>query len=470
MSALGVLPGASSTVFAMRQFSPSPALLPVAAGLIAALLLSVPGNEALRFGLAAVTGLILLVLLRAHLKLRVEHSEFSVAIERLKTAKEAAENSEKRFRKLMEMSPFAILIGRDGRFLTANEEAARLFRVRSPKELAGRRLEDFVAPEFRALVEQERDQLFSIEMRSPPREMRLMCGGEVVDVEIAGASCVDNTGTTVQATIRDITDRKKAEESLRQSETRLRAIADSAKDAIVMMDPAGKISFWNPAAQAILGYSCEEAIGKNLHSLLAPRRYLDIHDTEFHEFLLTSRGKAIGKTLELPALNKDGREIMVDLSLSAMRLDGAWHAVGILRDVTRRKQAEQALKESEEKFRQLAENIREVFFVFEPQANRPIYVSPAYEQIWDVPARASMRTRIPGRRHCIPTMPVEFAHWLPGGSTESRRCGSIAYSLRRDRRNGSSAVLFRCVTKRANSFALSASPRRLRNGSATKRS
>ena len=63
-------------------------------------------------------------------------------------------------------------------------------------------------------------------------------------------------------------------------------------------------------------------------------------------------------------------------------LSGEWHAIGIVRDITERKQAEKASRESEEKFRQLAENIREVFFVLTPAGDRTLYVSPAYEQIW----------------------------------------------------------------------------------------
>lgn len=149
-----------------------------------------------------------------------------------------------------------------------------------------------------------------------------------------------------------------------------------------MMNPRGEISFWNPAAESILGYRSDEALGRNLHQLLVPERFLNAHRAAFPEFLRTGNGKAIGKTLDLPARRKDGREISVELCLSAMRLSGEWHAVGIVRDVTERKRREQALHDSEEKFRQLAENIRDVFFVLEPETLRTIYTSPGFERIW----------------------------------------------------------------------------------------
>ena len=93
-------------------------------------------------------------------------------------------------------------------------------------------------------------------------------------------------------------------------------------------------------------------------------------------------GDAIGQTLELTARRKDGNEIVVDLALSALCLNGEWHTIGIIRNITERKQAEQALQRSEEKFRQLAETIHEVFWVVDPVSYKAVYASPAYEQVW----------------------------------------------------------------------------------------
>ncbi|MFH2122555.1 MAG: PAS domain S-box protein [Pseudomonadota bacterium] len=137
------------------------------------------------------------------------------------------------------------------------------------------------------------------------------------------------------------------EKALQQSEERLRGITDSASDAILMMDPHGAISYWNPAAERILGYGAEEVLGRDLHTLLAPVRYHAAHQAAFPEFLRSGQGNAIGKTVELSALRKDGREIPVHLSLSAVFQDGEWHAVGILRDMTERKLMEEQMLQSE---------------------------------------------------------------------------------------------------------------------------
>jgi diguanylate cyclase (GGDEF)-like protein/PAS domain S-box-containing protein len=142
----------------------------------------------------------------------------------------------------------------------------------------------------------------------------------------------------------DITERQKIEEALKESEARMRTITDSAQDAILMMDPEGRVSYWNPAAERILGYAGDEAIGKNLHQLIAPQRYHEAHRAAFDTFKKTGQGNAINSTLELEACHKNGHEISVELSLSSLRLKNGWHTVGIIRDVTERKQAEEKLK------------------------------------------------------------------------------------------------------------------------------
>ncbi len=155
----------------------------------------------------------------------------------------------------------------------------------------------------------------------------------------------------------EVAERTQADEALREREAVLHGITDSAQDAILMMDPQGCVSFWNPAAERLLGYAAGEALGQNLHELLAPERYRRAHDQAFPEFQRTGRGQAVGQTLELHALHKDGREVAVAVSLSGVQVDNAWHAVGILRDVTERKRAEEALRQSEERFRLAAQSI-----------------------------------------------------------------------------------------------------------------
>ncbi len=144
----------------------------------------------------------------------------------------------------------------------------------------------------------------------------------------------------------EIVERKRAKDKLQAEEVCLRAITGSAQEAIMMITPRGTISFWNPAAERLFGYTAEEAIGQDLHALITPPRYRAMFAKAFPLFCQTGQGGAIGKTMELHALRKDGAEIPVELSLSALQLQDGWHAVGILRDITERQRAEQELIET----------------------------------------------------------------------------------------------------------------------------
>ncbi len=143
------------------------------------------------------------------------------------------------------------------------------------------------------------------------------------------------------------------EEHLRESEEKLRTITSAAKDAIVMMDYKGNISFWNPAAEKIFGYAANEALGRELHAFLGPQKYYDDYKKSFGRFVETGEGVAIGKILELEAVKKDGSMFPVELSLSAIQIKGNWFATGIIRDISERKHTEKELKKHREQLEDL---------------------------------------------------------------------------------------------------------------------
>ncbi len=155
---------------------------------------------------------------------------------------------------------------------------------------------------------------------------------------------------------------KREDEALRENEARLRAITDSAQDAILMMNPEGDISYWNLAAERIFGYTSAEAIGQNLHALLVPRRYHEAHQAALPEFGQTGQGPAVGKTTDLEGRRKDGQEISLQLSLSSVQIGGRWHGVGILRDITERKRAEEEIRRQAALIRSLLDSIPDIVF------------------------------------------------------------------------------------------------------------
>jgi len=163
------------------------------------------------------------------------------------------------------------------------------------------------------------------------------------EVEMAHREYQENLETMLEKKIGEI----------KESETRFRAVSSSAHDAIVMIEDQGKICFWNQAAEKMFGYSSEEVYGKNFHRIFAPDRYRDAHKNAFLTFRKSGRGPAIGKSLELEAVRREGEEFPVELSLSAAKLGGRWHSIGIIRDISERRKAEKELRDSNAKTRQL---------------------------------------------------------------------------------------------------------------------
>lgn len=139
---------------------------------------------------------------------------------------------------------------------------------------------------------------------------------------------------------RDVSDQRYAENALQESEEKFRRLASTAHDALIMMDSQGNISFWNEAAERIFGYSKNEAFGKDLHQLLASKKYQIAFAKSFSYFKETGHGAGVGKTLEMSALRKDGTEFPMELSISSFQVRGKWHALGIIRDLSSRKLAE----------------------------------------------------------------------------------------------------------------------------------
>ncbi len=132
-------------------------------------------------------------------------------------------------------------------------------------------------------------------------------------------------------------------------------ITETLQDAIIIIDHKGEITFWNASAEKILGYLRNEILGRNLHEVIVPKSYHKSYDAGFSEFFRTGKGSVVNKTVEVEAIHREGRIIQVELSISGLKQGENWHALGILRDITERKEKEAMLLESEARFRLMAD-------------------------------------------------------------------------------------------------------------------
>ncbi|MGB9553649.1 MAG: PAS domain S-box protein, partial [bacterium] len=151
--------------------------------------------------------------------------------------------------------------------------------------------------------------------------------------------------------ITDITERKRSEEALRESEARFRAMTESTSDAIVSSNSEGKITFWNNGAKEIFGYEEEEILGKPIQILL-PGRLRDADKEGMEDFLETGASPLIGRAVESICLKKDGSEFPAEISRFGYKIGGESFIGAIIRDVTQHKKAEEEKAKLEAQLRQ----------------------------------------------------------------------------------------------------------------------
>jgi PAS domain S-box-containing protein len=162
-------------------------------------------------------------------------------------------------------------------------------------------------------------------------------------------------------------------------ESILEAIVGSTSDAVVTADVQGQVITWNPAAERIFGYSEDEILGQPL-TFLIPERHREAHDAGLSRVIHTGETKIIGQTAQLTGLRKGGDEFPIELSLATWVTDGTRFFSGIIRDVTDRKQAEQALREHEQLLESILDHMPAPVYLRDLDG-RFMLINRAYEDI-----------------------------------------------------------------------------------------
>ena len=176
--------------------------------------------------------------------------------------------------------------------------------------------------------------------------VRVAKDGRRIIVSLSVSPLRSPSGTVVGASkiARDVTERKKAEEALLESEEMARGIIDSALDAFIQMDEDGHIVGWNPQAEALFGWSRDEVVGKPLGNLLVPERHRARHNAGLARFLKTGESALLGKRIEMDALRRDGTEIKVGLKVTALRRRSGYVFNAFVQDFPERRAEDEQLR------------------------------------------------------------------------------------------------------------------------------
>ena len=331
-----------------------------------------------------------------HPLLQAALAEFGNALEELHVAAEAlrAQSGElvasrdsvdvqrQRYEHLFESAPGYLVTDAHGVIEEANGAAATLLRC-DRSQLLGKPLAPFVAEEqrrnflthLRRLQEGRADRLVDWEVSLQRQDGTVLAVGLSAAVVRAPRRQV----TGLRWLLRDITERKRHEAALRDSEARLRAIVDTATDGIITIDEQGTVQSFNAAAARLFGYAAEEVIGQNV-KLLMPAAYRDNHDEYLSTYLRTGERKIIGIGREVAGQRRDGTTFPLDLAVSEVRLGERRVFTGIVHDITARKEAEEALRGERDFAESLVETAQVIVLVLDTRG-RIVRMNPFMAEI-----------------------------------------------------------------------------------------
>lgn len=275
--------------------------------------------------------------------------------------------TERRLTNILDTAGDAIVsIDEDLRIVAFNRAAGDIFGY-APAMVLGQPL-DLLLPLDQAAAHREHIRAFDRE----PGLTRVMgndrevagrrADGSLFPAEASISKVIEEGRTVYTAILRDVTARRRTEQEirrfnaeleqrvaertaeLRENQARLQAVTETATEAIISADSRGDIVYLNPSAQRIFGYSEQEAIGRPL-TLLMPERFHAAHRQGMQRFLAGGEARVIGKIIELVGRRKDGVEFPLELSLASWETGNETFFTGMVRDITQRKLAEEAIQE-----------------------------------------------------------------------------------------------------------------------------
>ncbi len=313
------------------------------------------------------------------------------------------------FEKLFEASPDAIVVtDAEGRITSINSQVEHLFGY-GRQELIGREVEILVPERFRQAHPDHRSAYKAHASVRPMGAGLELFGrrkdGSEFPVDIMLSPMETAEGRVVISVIRDISDRKKAQEAIRRSEAQFRALFEFSPDAIIASDKEGHITEVNPRVESTFGYPRGELVGQSI-DILVPERFRQTHPSRRKEYGAAARVRPMGAGLELYGRRKDGSEFPVDIMLSPMETAEGRVVISVIRDISDRKKAQEAIRRSEAQFRAL--------FEFSPDA---IIASDREGRITEINARVEstfgyQRSDLIGQSIDI-LVPERFRHTHP---------------------------------------------------------
>ena len=286
------------------------------------------------------------------------------------------EESESRFRRLISQSFDAVVLHREGKIVLANQSAARILKAGSPEDLAGRQVQDFVHPLSRAkITERIRHMLESAEGTVPLAEEKFLgMDGTPVDVEVMATATQHEGKPAVLVVFRDITERKRIEEELFGSQQMLQNVLDTIPQRVFWKDKNSVFLGCNTPLARDLGFPDSSAlIGKTDYDSTS-KATADRYRADDRQVMETGVPRM---NYEEPQVRPDGSRAWLRTSKIPLKHKNGetFGVLGIYEDVTDRRLAEEALRESEERYRRIVETANEGIWILDREL-RIVFSNP----------------------------------------------------------------------------------------------
>ncbi|MFV8374307.1 PAS domain S-box protein [Flavobacterium sp. LB1P71] len=280
------------------------------------------------------------------------------------TEKVKDEQSLKIVNSFFEMSFDAFFVEKGNKIIKINPAFTKILGY-NQNDLEKISLLDLLHPDYLKIVSERREKRLKGELVEADVMFPLLCkDGSYKWTESVIAT--DIREGMIYAVLRDITQKRLDEErlnnytqKLKENEQQIQAIFDGAPDPVIVIDSESNVLRWNPKAESVFGWKMAEVMEKHLYEFIIPERYREEHKTGMEHFLTTGIGAILNKTYEIEAVNKEGTEFPVSISVSPIKMGEKYFFIGFVRDITESKKAVDELYENEEKLRLILENISE---------------------------------------------------------------------------------------------------------------
>ena len=279
-----------------------------------------------------------------------------------KKAESKLNENENYLRTILDTVPECVkVLNSKGELLYMNPAGLAIIEADNEQQVLGTQMTDMVDQKYRIGFNRLTKEVFKGNSGTFEFEITGLKGSHRW-METNAVPLKDTTGKIVNllGATRDITVRKKAEEAVKNTEERRKLIMNSALDAIICIDKDGMITFWNPQAEQIFGWSENEVMGKVLSSIIIPEHFRSIHDSGMKNYLKTGEGKAINVLLQLYAIRRNGTEFPIELTVLPIRQDGEEFFCAFIRDITERKDAEKEIFKTTAELHQLTDHLQTI--------------------------------------------------------------------------------------------------------------